>query len=92
MLTTPSRSRQRSPAVNEEIDTNNPYPVSGRVEPGQQPLSTRAALSQILNATSEDAGNLFNKIDENFLKPHLLLDPGGAGGKGGGPSGGGVAS
>lgn len=40
-------------------------------------LTARGAINQILNATSEDAGTLFNKLDENFLKPHLLLDPGG---------------
>jgi sodium/hydrogen exchanger-like protein 6/7 len=38
-------------------------------------LTARGAISQILNATSEDAGNLFTQLDENFLKPHLLLDP-----------------
>ncbi|EMC97144.1 hypothetical protein BAUCODRAFT_68487 [Baudoinia panamericana UAMH 10762] len=81
-------SARRSPAarpVNPEADTNNPYPMSGsRPETGTpQPIGARAALSQILNATTEDAGNLFNKLDENFLKPHLLLDPGGASKHGG---------
>jgi solute carrier family 9 (sodium/hydrogen exchanger), member 6/7 len=46
-------------------------------------MTARGALNQILNATTEDAGNLFNKLDENFLKPHLLLDPGGASKHGG---------
>ena len=81
----------RSPPHNNwlgEADPNNPYPVSGsrpNTEPGSA-LTARGAISQILNATSEDAGNLFNKLDENFLKPHLLLDPGGSskGGHGGG--------
>ena len=60
------------------------YPVSGArpsadVQPGVGTgLTARGAISQILNATSEDAGNLFTKIDEGFLKPHLLLDPGGS--------------
>lgn len=49
-------------------------------------LTARGAISTILNATSEDAGNLFQKLDENYLKPHLLLDPGVP--KGGGPSSG----
>jgi len=48
-------------------------------------LTARGAISTILNATSEDAGNLFQKLDENYLKPHLLLDPGAP--KGGNPSG-----
>jgi solute carrier family 9 (sodium/hydrogen exchanger), member 6/7 len=84
------RSPQRQGASpTPEADSNNPYPVSGsRAEGGngQGHMSTRAALSTILNATSEDAGNLFNKLDENFLKPHLLLDPGGSS-KGHGPNG-----
>jgi sodium/hydrogen exchanger-like protein 6/7 len=48
-------------------------------------LTARGAISQILNATSEDAGNLFTQLDENFLKPHLLLDP--SSGRGGGSGG-----
>ncbi|QIW99157.1 hypothetical protein AMS68_004675 [Peltaster fructicola] len=39
------------------------------------PMTARGAINAVLNATSEDAGNLFTKLDENFLKPHLLLDP-----------------
>ncbi|KAK5116775.1 hypothetical protein LTR62_007449 [Meristemomyces frigidus] len=77
------------------------YPVSGSRDIGDsgdlgggtQPLSTRAALSQMWNTTAEDAGNLFNKLDESFLKPHLLLDPGGGGSgssAGGGKGHGGV--
>lgn len=57
-----------------------PYPQSGQRTDQPAHLTARGAFSQILNATSEDAGTLFNKLDENFLKPHLLLDPGGASG------------
>ena len=80
-------SAQRSPrrpgsANPAEMDTNNPYPVSGSREAqgagGGSHLTARGAISHILNATSEDAGTLFSKLDENFLKPHLLLDPGGS--------------
>jgi sodium/hydrogen exchanger-like protein 6/7 len=68
------------------------YPVSGNragtesqgTYASQAALTARGAISQILNATSEDAGTLFNKLDENFLKPHLLLDPGGGSGSHGG--------
>ncbi|KAK5685658.1 monovalent cation:H+ antiporter, CPA1 (nhx1) [Elasticomyces elasticus] len=69
--------QRRSP--NNDMDPNNPYPVAGSMvesEAAPQPLSTRAVLSQILNVTTEDAGNFFSKIDEGFLKQHLLLDPG----------------
>lgn len=77
------RSPQRPASANPEADTNNPYPISGTRE-GQQAagagshFSARGAINQILNATSEDAGTLFSKLDEGFLKPHLLLDPGGS--------------
>lgn len=37
------------------------------------PMTARGAINAVLNATSEDAGSLFTKLDENFLKPHLLL-------------------
>jgi sodium/hydrogen exchanger-like protein 6/7 len=73
------RSPQRSVSQNPEVDSNNPVPVAGDAAAGTgRHLTARGAISQILNATSEDAGTLFSKLDENFLKPHLLLDPGGS--------------
>jgi solute carrier family 9 (sodium/hydrogen exchanger), member 6/7 len=72
------RSPQRSVSQNPEVDSNNPVPVSGDASGGRAHMTARGALNQILNATSEDAGTLFSKLDENFLKPHLLLDPGGS--------------
>ncbi len=86
------RSPQRAVSANPEVDTNNPYPIAGARaggEPEKPQLTARGAINSILNATSEDAGNLFSKLDENFLKPHLLLDPGHSGGKGASGSGGG---
>lgn len=65
-------------------DPNNPYPISGTRTPtlgesdgrgSSSHLTARGAFSQIFNATHEDAGTLFNRLDEGFLKPHLLLDP-----------------
>ncbi|KAK5681136.1 monovalent cation:H+ antiporter, CPA1 (nhx1) [Elasticomyces elasticus] len=87
-LDLPPAARRSPRRTSPDMDPNNPYPVAGSRVEGEaapQPLSTRAALSQILNVTTEDAGNLFSKIDEGFLKPHLLLDPGGSskGGHGG---------
>jgi sodium/hydrogen exchanger-like protein 6/7 len=75
------RSPKRAPNVN--IDPNNPYPVAGAragtsSADQQSHLTARGAINSILNATSEDAGNLFNRLDESFLKPHLLLDPEGS--------------
>lgn len=57
--------------------------------------TARGAFSQIMKATSEDPGTVFRKFDEQFLKPHLLLDPNsshgtgrhGSGSGAGGPSG-----
>jgi len=72
---------RRSPHLSSPTNDNDDdaYPIQGtRSDQQRANLSARAAISQILNATSEDAGTLFNKLDENFLKPHLLLDPGGA--------------
>jgi sodium/hydrogen exchanger-like protein 6/7 len=79
-------SARRSPkrfAPNVEVDPNNPYPVAGArggtpAAEQQSHLTARGAINSILNATSEDAGNLFNRLDESFLKPHLLLDPEGS--------------
>lgn len=52
---------------------------------GTPSFTARGAFNQILNATSEDAGTLFHRLDENFLKPHLLLDPSGSSRHGGNP-------
>ncbi|GAB7360308.1 hypothetical protein MBLNU230_g8065t1 [Neophaeotheca triangularis] len=87
----------------QEADVNNPYPVSGSrssesAEAAGSGFTARGAFNQIMNATHEDAGTLFNRLDERFLKPHLLLDPhsggrhghshGGHGGQGNGGNGG----
>lgn len=87
-------SARRSPPrtqADAEYDASNPYPVSGTRESAEQVhahMTARGAFNSILNATSEDAGNLFNRLDEGFLKPHLLLDPGGSRGHGHGGGGG----
>ena len=101
-LDLPPSAARRSPqrpgsAAMAAEDPNNPYPVGGTRDigrdrsPGGSHFTARGALNQILNVTSEDAGTLFSKLDENFLKPHLLLDPGGSSsrhssGQGGGSS------
>jgi sodium/hydrogen exchanger-like protein 6/7 len=87
-------SARRSPKPSRaapEIDPNNPYPTAGARQSTSADqaghMTARGAFNSILNATSEDAGNLFNRLDESFLKPHLLLDPGGSS-KHHGPQGG----
>jgi len=42
------------------------------------------AVSQLISSISEDPANAFRHIDESFIKPQLLLDPGGGGSGGGG--------
>lgn len=59
---------------------NTPYADDRAIEAGQaesSQLTARGAFNQLMNATTEDAGTLFSRIDEGFIKPHLLLDPGG---------------
>jgi sodium/hydrogen exchanger-like protein 6/7 len=63
------------------------YPTSGNREPSAPQASMAAnvlsrvrhapgAVSQLISEISEDPGASFRLIDENFIKPHLLLDPG----------------
>ncbi|KAH8673999.1 putative sodium/hydrogen exchanger 3 [Xylariales sp. PMI_506] len=59
------------------------YPTSGQRDPA--PLSASTAIKQLF--TAQDPQALFRQLDEDFIKPKLLLD--GSGGASGGPSGGG---
>lgn len=52
-----------------------------------QPLTATGAFRQLF--TSEDPSALFRQLDEDFIKPTLLLDPG-SGGRGGGGGGSGA--
>jgi sodium/hydrogen exchanger-like protein 6/7 len=51
----------------------------------QPPLTATAAFRQLFS--TEDPSALFRQLDEDFIKPHLLLD-GGNGRGGGGPGSG----
>lgn len=44
---------------------------------GQATMTARGAISQLLSTAGEDAATVFSRLDESFIKPHLLLDPGG---------------
>lgn len=58
-------------------------------EPASEPLTARGAIRQLL--TSEDPASLFRQLDEDFIKPHLLLhDDGGRPPGHGGSNGGGA--
>jgi len=43
------------------------------------------AIGQLISGLTEDPAGAFRSIDERFIKPNLLLDPQGGGGKGHGP-------
>ncbi|KAI9884512.1 MAG: hypothetical protein M1823_003695 [Watsoniomyces obsoletus] len=46
-------------------------------------MTARHAISQLFSGTSEDQAALFRQLDEDFIKPKLLLDQGRGGGGGG---------
>jgi sodium/hydrogen exchanger-like protein 6/7 len=68
----------------------SPYPTSGsRAAETGQPLShgsrianATGAITQLISGLSEDPASALRMIDEDFIKPHLLLDPGQGGGHG----------
>ncbi|KAM3457205.1 hypothetical protein MY3296_001257 [Beauveria thailandica] len=66
-----------------------PHPPSAFMspaEPPSEPLTARGAIRQLL--TSEDPASLFRQLDEDYIKPHLLLhDDGGRPRSGNGGSG-----
>jgi sodium/hydrogen exchanger-like protein 6/7 len=51
--------------------------VGGRI------VAATGVMSQLISGLSEDPAEAFRQIDEDFIKPHLLLDPGGGGGHNG---------
>lgn len=61
------------------VPYTDPDTTATRAEPTWREWSpanfnARGALNQIIQA-SEDPGMVFKRLDEQFLKPHLLLDP-----------------
>lgn len=77
-LDLPPEARRSTPHAGRSTNDDGSYPVSGsrpRGATNPERLTARGALNSILSATTEDAGTLFNRLDENFIKPHLLLDP-----------------
>jgi sodium/hydrogen exchanger-like protein 6/7 len=52
----------------------------GAQQPQQAPLTATAAIRQLLRA--EDPSALLRQLDEDFIKPHLLLDGGNGRGSG----------
>jgi sodium/hydrogen exchanger-like protein 6/7 len=62
-------------------DPLSPYPTSGsrRLEShshGGRIANATGAITQLISGLSEDPAEAFRQIDEDFIKPHLLLDQG----------------
>ena len=81
-LDLPPAARRLTPALTPDV-VDSPYtpsaPYLPQAEQAEAPrFSARGAINQILSGTSEDAASMFSRLDESFIKPHLLLDPGGS--------------
>ncbi|KAI1771269.1 sodium/hydrogen exchanger [Hypoxylon cercidicola] len=85
-LPPPARKSSRSPILTpsgtSEEEGVFSYPTSGHRETA--PVSARAAIRQLL--TAQDPQALFRQLDEDYIKPKLLLDDNGgsSGGRGNG--------
>jgi sodium/hydrogen exchanger-like protein 6/7 len=82
----------RSDSPRDDGSTPGPYPTSGQRaellaahETSQvgRLANTTGAISQLFSDISEDPSSAFRHIDEGFIKPRLLLDPGNGQGSGG---------
>lgn len=65
----------------------SPYPTSGTHNPSPTHFTASGALNAIINSTADESAAWFKRVDEDFIKPKLLLDGGrgpGHGGNGGG--------
>jgi sodium/hydrogen exchanger-like protein 6/7 len=84
------RSPNRGPSPLGGSSDSPMYPTSGnRVDEAEGPsrmATATGAVKHLFNELSHDPANAFKQIDDGFLKPHLLLDPG----KGPGPGPGNV--
>jgi sodium/hydrogen exchanger-like protein 6/7 len=84
------RSPNRGPSPLGGSGDSPMYPTSGNRADEQEGPSRMAtatgAVKHLFNELSHDPANAFKQIDDGFLKPHLLLDPG----KGPGPGPGNV--
>lgn len=73
------RRRSPEPATGGAVEEEGvfSYPTSGH-----KPLSTRSAIKQLF--TTQDPQALFRQLDEDYIKPTLLLDGNNSGGSGSG--------
>lgn len=71
------RSPTRVPSSSES-DPNSSYPTSGTQDPSHHvpQFTASGAFSAIMNSTADESAAWFKRVDEDFIKPKLLLDGG----------------
>lgn len=86
-------SPKQVPQSSSDSDVSDPYPTSGTQDPGHHSLpqfTASGALNAIMNSTADESAAWFKRVDEDFIKPKLLLDGGRSPGGGSGSGDGGV--
>ncbi|KAF2012720.1 sodium/hydrogen exchanger [Aaosphaeria arxii CBS 175.79] len=80
------RSPNRVPSPLGLPQDTTPYPTSGTssrtVGESSRVATATGAVKQLFSELSQDPAAAFKQIDDGFLKPHLLLDPGNGPGPG----------
>ena len=77
---TPKRKTSRPPRGTSSPSTYVPPSNPEAAEPVHGPLSATGALSQLFRGTTEENAAWFRHLDEDFIKPKLLLDQNNKGG------------
>lgn len=68
---------RRSPQPKLPRENPAPYPTSGSTHTQDTPhITASGAISQLLHGSTEDHAAWFKQLDEDFIKPKLLLDGG----------------
>ncbi|KAL5119098.1 monovalent cation:H+ antiporter, CPA1 (nhx1) [Pleosporales sp. CAS-2024a] len=70
------------PTSGHRIEDSAATAAAAAAEGSSRMASATGAVKHLFNELSQDPANAFKQIDDGFLKPHLLLDPG----KGPGPN------
>ncbi|KAJ4303152.1 monovalent cation:H+ antiporter, CPA1 (nhx1) [Kalmusia sp. IMI 367209] len=80
----PSARRSPNRVASPLPPESSPYPTSGSIArvgtsgggEASRVATATGAVKQLISDISQDPANAFKQIDDGFLKPHLLLDPG----------------
>lgn len=77
-LPPPARRDPRITPPTLNVDRDDPYPTSGSQDPGHHlpQFTASGALNAIMNSTTEQSAAWFKRVDEEIIKPKLLLDGG----------------